>query len=338
MGVGGYLHLEKQVTVSVDGQTRTLGTFAGSVGHLLDQAGVEIGPHDKVTPDVEAPITDGMRIEVLLAKEVTLVLNGESRNLYVTGQTVEEVLGQINIRTGNRAYVRPSRGATIQDGDTIVYREAVGVKVKVDGKERQIITNAPDVGYLLDSLGVVLHRRDKVDPGIREPLRTGMAVRVTRVALRRVVEHRTIPFETEIRKTNDMLEGERRVTRAGDTGTKRVVYEVVVENGKEKVRRQLDQTMIEEPSEQIVLVGTREPRTQQGQASWYDRSGMTAAHRWIAFGTRVHVTNLANGRSVTVVIDDRGPYIDGRIIDLSDEAYEKLAPLSSGTINVRIAW
>ncbi|HEX6263301.1 MAG TPA: septal ring lytic transglycosylase RlpA family protein, partial [Actinomycetota bacterium] len=44
------------------------------------------------------------------------------------------------------------------------------------------------------------------------------------------------------------------------------------------------------------------------------------------------------GRSVWVTIDDRGPYIDGRIIDLSDDAFLQLAPLGAGTINVRITW
>jgi rare lipoprotein A len=55
-------------------------------------------------------------------------------------------------------------------------------------------------------------------------------------------------------------------------------------------------------------------------------------------GTEVHVTNVANGRTVTVIINDRGPYIEGRIIDLSDDAFARLAPLGVGTVNVRITW
>jgi rare lipoprotein A len=63
-----------------------------------------------------------------------------------------------------------------------------------------------------------------------------------------------------------------------------------------------------------------------------------AAHQTLPFGTRVNVVNLANGNRVTVVINDRGPYIDGRIIDLSDDAFAQLAPLGAGTISVRISW
>jgi rare lipoprotein A len=89
-----------------------------------------------------------------------------------------------------------------------------------------------------------------------------------------------------------------------------------------------------------VVRGTkpRQYNAQTGVATWYERTGMVAAHKTLPFGTEVTVTNLANGRQVTVVINDRGPYASGRIIDLSDDAFAALAPLSRGTINVRINW
>jgi rare lipoprotein A len=80
--------------------------------------------------------------------------------------------------------------------------------------------------------------------------------------------------------------------------------------------------------------------TQAGDASWYDPpwSGLTAAHPWLPFGTRVTVTDRATGRSVTVVIDDRGPFGPGRIIDLSPEAFAQLAPLGRGILHVDLDW
>jgi len=89
---------------------------------------------------------------------------------------------------------------------------------------------------------------------------------------------------------------------------------------------------------ELVVEGTRPPRSESGVASWYHRVGMVAAHKTLPMGTEVHVTNVANGRTVTVIINDRGPYIEGRIIDLSDDAFARLAPLGVGTVNVRITW
>jgi len=68
----------------------------------------------------------------------------------------------------------------------------------------------------------------------------------------------------------------------------------------------------------------------------YDKNEMTAAHRTLAFGTMVRVINLDNGKSVVVRINDRGPHIESRIIDLSEAAAEKLGMLDAGEANVRI--
>ncbi len=87
---------------------------------------------------------------------------------------------------------------------------------------------------------------------------------------------------------------------------------------------------------------------QLGHASWYalhsrTASGeqmnpeeLTAAHRSLPFGTRVLVQNLSNGRSVVVRINDRGPFIGGRIIDLSKAAAESIGMVDAGTAKVRV--
>jgi rare lipoprotein A len=83
---------------------------------------------------------------------------------------------------------------------------------------------------------------------------------------------------------------------------------------------------------------TAPPRQQTGQASWYDAPDGTCAHRTLAFGTIITVTNLANGRKVTCRVADRGPYSAGRIIDLAKTSFDDLAPPSTGIIDVRIEW
>ena len=76
-------------------------------------------------------------------------------------------------------------------------------------------------------------------------------------------------------------------------------------------------------------------RTASGEV--FDMREMTAAHRTLPFGTRVRVTNLANGRQVTVRINDRGPFRRGRIIDLSYAAARKLGIVGRGVAKVRVA-
>ena len=69
---------------------------------------------------------------------------------------------------------------------------------------------------------------------------------------------------------------------------------------------------------------------------WYDPGRMTAAHKTLPLPCEVEVTNLENGRKVKVRVNDRGPYADGRIIDLSRAAAEKLGFTREGTTRVRV--
>ena len=68
----------------------------------------------------------------------------------------------------------------------------------------------------------------------------------------------------------------------------------------------------------------------------YDMEAMTAAHRTLSFGTWVRVVNMENNRTATVRITDRGPFIEGRIIDLSRKAAGEIGMLGSGTALVRL--
>jgi rare lipoprotein A len=69
---------------------------------------------------------------------------------------------------------------------------------------------------------------------------------------------------------------------------------------------------------------------------WFNPNALTAAHKSLPFGTRVRVTNLRNGRSVVVRINDRGPYIRGRIIDLSRRAATIVGMRNAGVVPVRV--
>jgi rare lipoprotein A len=104
-----------------------------------------------------------------------------------------------------------------------------------------------------------------------------------------------------------------------------------------------------QPAKKSPAVPAKLPQT--GEASWYgaqhqgkqtasgtifDQAGLTAAHPSLPFGSKIKVTNLANGKSVEVEITDRGPFVENRIIDLSQAAAKVLEMLDLGTATVRL--
>lgn len=97
--------------------------------------------------------------------------------------------------------------------------------------------------------------------------------------------------------------------------------------------------------------GTRPTYEETGKASFYaeahqskktasgeifDHKLLTAAHRTLPLGLKVQVTNINNGKSVVVKINDRGPFIKNRILDLSKSAFDTIADVSTGIIDVKI--
>ncbi len=87
-----------------------------------------------------------------------------------------------------------------------------------------------------------------------------------------------------------------------------------------------------------------------GKASWYgpgfhgkltangeryNMNGITAAHKTLKFGTKVKITNVENGKSIVVRINDRGPYTKGRQFDLSKGAFRRIASISAGVIKIK---
>jgi rare lipoprotein A len=97
--------------------------------------------------------------------------------------------------------------------------------------------------------------------------------------------------------------------------------------------------------------GSKSTFTQSGQGSYYAdkfagrattsgvpyRPGqLTAAHNTLPFGTKIKVTNMRNGHSVKVVVNDRGPHVKGRIVDVSKRAARKLGLIEAGVVPVQL--
>lgn len=100
-----------------------------------------------------------------------------------------------------------------------------------------------------------------------------------------------------------------------------------------------------------VLSFSLSAQTQSGKASFYadkfegrttasgekyKHNKLTAAHKTLPFGTKIRVTNVANAKSVEVVVNDRGPYVDGRVVDLSKSAAEALDFINLGLADVTV--
>jgi len=157
-----------------------------------------------------------------------------------------------------------------------------------------------------------------------------------------VAAHPTLPFDTYL-KVENPNNGKMAVVRVNDRCPQRNDRLLVVSWGAARILG-----ILERGAAVMQISGAK---TFTGYASWYgkqfhgrktangevyDMDAMTAAHKELPVNTRVRVVNVKTGKSVFVRINDRGPYIEGRIIDLSRRAAGKLGMFFSGTTMVRV--
>ena len=331
---------QHEVTIDVDGAVKKVRTYAVDATSLLQREGVHIGTDDLVVPSTK--LTDGTRVTFRRAKQVRLVLDGERQTVTARGLTVGQALKDLGMRPGPKDHVFPSEGTTLKPGLEIFVRNAIHAKLRVDGRVRDVVSSADTIENLLEQADVTVGSNDYVLPARKTEPADGMWIRVVRV--RRMTQERSIrvPYRVLTQHDPEMESGVRKIVQQGSEGLKVQHYAVVLEDGTRVSSRLIDERVLRTARDHIVRVGTKEPEykggggSQTGLASWFEADGLVAAHRTLPIGTVVKVTDAASGKSVTVRINQRGPWVEGRVIDLSDDAFQRLAPLGTGTIKVTV--
>lgn len=272
-------------------------------------------------------------------KSVTINDNGCLYNLKTQTETTKGLLDENDIVLDRHDRISPDLDANIYSGANIRIDRAMAVTVKADGQEKQIYTFAKSVRLAVSEAGVILSRLDKTEPTLDAPPAAGGTITVTRINVEEKIIAEDIDFKTVTKKDSDMGWREKKIEQKGEKGTREVKYKITYKNGKEISRITLEKNTIKEPTEEIVTQGTyvKTGASDKGQATWYSyQGGLFAASLSIPKGEYAKVTNTANGKSVIVQINDSGPYGKGRIIDLDKVAFEKLASLGAGVINVKV--
>jgi uncharacterized protein YabE (DUF348 family) len=354
---GGVLYVaaQTQVTLIVGHHAESISTNSQNVRELLQGEGITLAQSDRVVPPLATVLADGMTVVVSPAPGAPSLLSSRASTFDVGFDAVNPVPTGVGVwvmegaSSGPDARIAAELAEASASVDNIGTSPVVSVRVVVAGKVHDVLTDARTTGELLSAMGITPGAHDRVQPSPSTPLHVGALVVVDRVQLLTRELRRSIPFATRTTWTTDLQPGEVRVVSPGIAGLAFVIERAVVVNGhveraetivERVVRPQVDAIVLAGPASPTIPQGSAGGHEASGQATWYDPpwSGLTAASPWIPFGTHVTVTDLATGRTVIVVIDDRGPFAAGRIIDLSPEAFSILSPLGRGVLDVRITW
>ena len=364
-GVAVAVALHKNdVVLSVDGETHSVSVREDTVKQVLEKDGITVGEHDVVAPSLDTKITNGMEISVLYGRQLQLTIDGESRTVWTTSRTVDDALTQLNLNDPD-SKLSTSRSAAIgREGLSFNISTPKNVTVDAAGTPVELRV-AGTVGDALTAAKVAPDEDDVVSPAADTSLTDGLAISYTNVEKRTTTKEEAVPFEKKEEKSDELEEGKTKVTTEGVNGVKTQNFVEVYHNGTLVSSELQNEQVTKEPVAQVTKVGTKKAsKPSEGgsgsggngdlspangsscQASYYwqgqmtasgerfNPSDLTAAHKTLPLGSKVKVTNPSNGKTVVVRINDRGPYVAGRCLDLSKAAMETIGGTSSGVITV----
>lgn len=355
-GVGAYgadQALTSDVVLSVDGQQSALRTYAPTVGQALAAKHIEVGEHDTVAPSLSSRIVDGTQISVRYGRPVTVSIDGRQTTIWTTATTVGEALGLFGV--DEKALVSTSRSTTIsREGLAFDVSAPHLVTVTADGTTNPL-TASGTVAQALTSAGITLGATDEVTPALSTPIAEGTVITVVRVTIRTVTKTVAVPYTTTSTQDPTLAKGTTKVKTPGVNGEASETWSQTVRDGQVTSEVRVSSVLTKDAQAQVTVVGTKAAATTPTLtpatgntcgASWYatgsrtangeafNPDGLTAASKTLPFNTMVKVTNVAGGQSVVVRINDRGPYVSGRCLDLSRGAFSQIASLGTGAITV----
>ncbi len=278
--------------------------------------------------------------EVKSKKLISLTDDGlVFENIFFQADTVGDFIEEQNIQTSEGDIIFPPKDTRIFSGSRIIIERAKNVTIISDGKTEKHTVYGKNVAGALWENKISLGEDDFTIPALNYPLQSGDKIEVIRVDIKEEIVKKDIPFKTQEKEDDKLNWRTRKTTQKGEKGIKEITYKVISHNNKEISRKILDEKITKDPVTEIITQGTyvKLGKSHSGMASWYSHTGtMSAANPWLPIGSYVKVTNKANGKSVIVRINDRGPFGPGRIIDLDKMAFQKIASLGEGVVEVKM--
>jgi uncharacterized protein YabE (DUF348 family) len=195
--IGGTLAFflaQKAVTLTVDGQIRTVGTYAATVGEVLEDEGLEPAAHDVLLPAAGQAISDGDTVILNRARPLGLTVDGVSREVYVTALSVDEALAQLGFRADDLVLSASRSERLPLDGMELTITTPKEIVLVSDGQQRVVTTTAATAGDLLAEQGIALSETDRTSLYLNQGLLNRMRLQVFRVQINETSETTEIPF------------------------------------------------------------------------------------------------------------------------------------------------
>lgn len=257
-----------EVVIAADGDVQVVKTRTQTVGELLENMGLKVGEYDDLSHSESDKIEDGMKIHFDSANKILLTVDGETEEIYSTAETVGEFLEEEGYEFSEHDIISHNNLALLQDGLEIKVEKAFSVTIDDGGKEKEFWATGGTVASLLKENGLEFDEEtDMIKPDLDEKVNKDTEITITHVEKQTEEITESIPYQTEEKEDSSLEKGATKTISEGKVGQLLKIYEVTLENGEETNRELMEEKIVEESTNEVIAIGTKDAPKETTTAS-----------------------------------------------------------------------
>lgn len=249
--------IDKSVTLTVDGQPRTVHFFGSTVADLLAREGIKVGQHDLLIPGADTSLSDGQAVALNYGRKLTITVDGEVQEFFTTARTVDAALLQLGL-TADGAELSVSRALPLgRTGLSMSMVTPKSITLDVGGTKRTVESTALTVSEALLDEGLTLGELDKIKPAVTTEVTEDLKITLTRIVEKKRIDTKSVAYKTTRKNDSSLYKGTTETVRSGKAGSMKVTYVDTYVNGKKDSSKKVSSVVTKAPRTAIVSVGTK---------------------------------------------------------------------------------
>lgn len=323
-------------------EKKEFSTQKETLKQALEENNIQINQHDIVNPNLDKNIKKYTLVIVDIHRKyaITIIDKKNKREIITDKNIVKDILKEQKIKLNKEDIILPDLKDTIQNNSEIIISRANTFIISVDDQQRTIKTHLKKVDKILTEAGIKLDKEDYSIPSQDTKIKNNSKIEIIRVSKKTKTTKDEIAFETIEKYSDQIYEDEQEITQEGQNGILEKEYEIKLENNKEISRKLISEKTTLKPQNKIIVYGTKKHPVGKiitGGTATYYYGPTIAACNLFPTGTKLRVTNIDNGKSIEVIVDDTGGFSWPTVIDLRYDHFQKIAGHSDdGIMNITL--
>lgn len=266
------------VTIYKADTKKTFLTDATTVGDVLERAEIKVDEDDLVEPGLDEEVSGSSFTINVYSSHIVTVVDGDNEitisTAYRSPEAIAEAAGLTVYPEDEYRFERAENILEEGIGSRLIIDRATDIELILYGTMVKVLTQAETIAAFIDEKGIVLGEGEVVEPGLDAQVIKGMRLVIAKVGTEVIAVNEVVAYGREVINDPNAPVGSERVKTPGIEGEALVTYEITLRDGVESGRVKLQEVILSEPSDEVVIIGSKEVDISGDKLDWMQQAGI----------------------------------------------------------------